>query len=73
MGTFEEIRRSHGVKEDLYRIASGIATAAGDGYEVRMSEGKLRSRAAVLPISTRAHRDNAKHNTLFRVASRFGA
>ena len=58
------------IKADLYRRAQAIADAAngGDdiGYLAVQGEGRTRSRAAVIAVTVRSRRHNAKHNALVR-------
>lgn len=66
MREFERLRRTPQVKNDLRRVAGAIAADAGEGYEVRTSEGRTRSRSAVIAMSPQAMLDNARNNTLLR-------
>lgn len=63
---FEDVRRLPEVRDALADAAQAISTACGDGYEAESSEGRTRSRAAVVTTNPRAIRDNARNNTLLR-------
>lgn len=74
---FTEIRTSPGVRSLVDKHAKQVAEKAGRGFgwEGRISEGdslKARYRATVFPMSTRARRKNAKHNTLIKALGRAG-
>lgn len=63
---FEELRRAPGVRADLKTRAERIAAAAGEGYEPFVTEGKSRSRGAVVTTTNAAKRDSARNNSLIR-------
>lgn len=67
---FEEIRRLPAVTAELFRHAEAMAADAGDGYLAVTGQGRTRARAAVLTATTRAKRDNARNDTLVRVAGK---
>ena len=58
------------IKADLYRRAQAIADAANGGEDIGylavQGEGRTRSRAAVIAVTVRSRRHNAKHNALVR-------
>ena len=64
---FEELRRTSEVKAELARHAERIAAACGKpGYRAVTSEGRTRSRAAVVTTDAESIRDNARNQTLLR-------
>lgn len=58
------------IKADLYRRAQAIADAANGGEDIGylavQGEGRTRSRAAVIAVTVRSRRHNARHNALVR-------
>lgn len=62
--------RHPAIKADLYRRAQAIADAANGGEDIGylavQGEGRTRSRAAVIAVTVRSRRHNAKHNALVR-------
>jgi hypothetical protein len=58
--------KSPEVRRDLRRRAERIAAAAGEGFEVRESEPRRRARVAVVAVTNRAKRGEAKDGRLSR-------
>jgi CRISPR/Cas system-associated endoribonuclease Cas2 len=63
---FRRILTSPGVEAELRRRAERIAERAGDGFEVFSTQGRRRARAAVVAVSVRAKRGEAKDGRLSR-------
>lgn len=56
--------KSPEIRRELRRRAQKIADAAGDGFEVRESEPRVRARVAVVATTMRAKRGEAKDGRL---------
>ena len=66
---FAEIRTLPRVLSELDSMADAIANRAGDGFESRSAAptgGKVRGRAAVITVTARAMRRNARDMTLLK-------
>ena len=48
------------------QLAQGIASRAGEGYQVTTYTGKTRVNASVIAATNAAKRDNMKNNTLLK-------
>lgn len=71
-GAFAELRTSPGVMAQVDRTAQAMADRAGPGYEAKPAKktgGRVRGRAAVIPTTHDAIRDQAKNHTLERVVT----
>lgn len=68
-GVFAEIRTLPAAMSELDSMADAIANRAGDGFAARPAEktgGKVRGRAAVVTVTARAMRRNAREQTLLK-------
>ena len=54
------------IKAQCKQLAEGIASRAGDGYEVTTYTGRTRVNASVIAATNAAKRDNMKNNTLLK-------
>ncbi|MEU2106493.1 hypothetical protein [Nocardia sp. NPDC019255] len=61
---FRELRCSQEVENYLHDKAVLGARAAGDGFLARANTGRNRARAAVIAVTIRARRRNARDHTL---------
>jgi hypothetical protein len=64
-----EILKGEEVKEYCEKVAEGVASKAGVGYETNTFTGKHRINVSVAPVTPEAKRDNYKHNTLLKAVS----
>lgn len=60
----QELLKSSEVRGYCEKIAHGVASRAGTGYDVDTYIGKTRANAMVYPTTHAAYRDNLKNNTL---------
>lgn len=76
MAGYRAIRKSPGVTARVKELVEGIAAdcnASADvdgGYEAKVSQGRGRSRGAVITTNAKAIRDNARNNTIIKQASK---
>lgn len=63
---FRELRTHPNVTADLAQRAERVAAACGDGFVARHTQGRNRSRAAVITATGQAIRRNAADNTILR-------
>lgn len=61
---FKAIRTCEPVKQMLYDFAKVGARAAGDGFVARANNGRNRNRAAVIAVTVRARRRDARDHIL---------
>ncbi|GEM_PF-1194979 len=64
-----EILKGEEVKEYCEKVAEGVASKAGTGYETNIFEGRHRINVGVFPATNEAKRDNYRHNTLLKAVS----
>lgn len=68
-GVFAEIRTLPAVLSELDGMVDDIARAAGEGFESRPATktgGKVRGRAAVITVTNRARKRNARDQVLLK-------
>ena len=65
-GVFEQIRRLPKLDKEMQKIADGVASDAGEGYEASVGRGKTRSRASVVTATADAIRAESKSSNLLR-------
>ena len=58
--------KSAEMKAFCKQLAEGIATRAGEGYQVSTYTGPTRVNASVIAATNAAKRDNMKNNTLLK-------
>lgn len=58
--------KSPEIKGYCKKLADGIASRAGEGYEVSTYTGLTRVNASVIAATNAAKRDNMKNNTLLK-------
>lgn len=61
-----ELLQSDEIREYCEELAQGVASRAGDGYEVDSMVGKTRANASVYAATKEANRDNLENNTLLK-------
>lgn len=61
-----ELLKSPEIKSICKDLANGIASRAGDGYQVSTYTGRTRVNASVIAATNAAKRDNMKNNTLLK-------
>lgn len=64
-----EILKGEEIKEYCEKVAEGVASKAGAGYEINTFEGRHRINVGVIPATNEAKRDNYKNNTLLKAVS----
>ena len=62
----QELMKSAEIQGYCEELARGVASRAGDGYEVDSMVGKTRANASVYAATKEANRDNMKNNTLLK-------
>ena len=67
-----EVMKSGAMQSLLNAAASGIASAAGDGYAARPARPiRFVAVASVRPVTWKARKDNSDNNTLEKAAGGF--
>lgn len=61
-----ELLKSAEIQGYCEELARGVASRAGDGYEVDTMVGKTRVNASVYAATKEANKDNLKNNTLLK-------
>lgn len=61
-----ELLQSDEIREYCEELAQGVASRAGEGYEVDSMVGKTRANASVYAATREANRDNLENNTLLK-------
>ena len=61
-----ELLQSDEIREYCEELAQGVASRAGDGYEIDSMVGKTRANASVYAATKEANRDNLENNTLLK-------
>lgn len=61
-----ELLKSPEIERICRDLAEGIASRAGDGYQVSTYTGRTRVNASVVAATNAAKRDNMKNNTLLK-------
>ena len=62
----QELLKSAEIQGYCEELARGVASRAGDGYEVSSMVGKTRVNASVYAATNEAYRDNLENNTLLK-------
>lgn len=61
-----ELLQSDEIREYCEELAYGVASRAGEGYEVDSMVGKTRANASVYAATREANKDNLENNTLLK-------
>lgn len=62
----QELLKSSEIGSYCKELAEGVASRAGDGYEVTTMVGKTRANARVSTTDWKSYKSNMKHNTLLK-------
>ena len=62
----QELLKSAEIQGYCEELARGVASRAGDGYEVDTMVGKTRVNASVYAATKEANKDNLENNTLLK-------
>ena len=62
----QELLKSSAITSKCMQLAQGVASKAGDGYEVQQRNYPERTGAAVVAVTKEAIQDNLDNNTLLR-------
>ena len=61
-----ELLQSDEIRGYCEELAHGVASRAGEGYEVDSMVGKTRANASVYAATREANKDNLENNTLLK-------
>ena len=64
MAGFKALRTSEATKQMLFDFAKAGANAGGDGFVARANNGRNRNRAAVIAVTIKARRRDARDHIL---------
>lgn len=65
-GAMTRLRRTSDIEEAVKKIADGVASSAGEGYESSSQKGPGRARASVITATPDAMRKESKNSNLLR-------